>query len=207
MTPEQTTLGALVANGRLILGDGYRTKQAELGRPGVPILRVRDVQDGFLKPDLSDYVSESYRRQFASKVSRPNDVVVTTKGTVGRVARISQSDPEFVYSPQLCFFRVPVENSGLDPTFLYYWFRSPEFQDQARRVKAQTDMADYVNLVDMRAIRIVVPPFERQQRIAMSLAAFEAKIELNRRMNETLDQLANEIFRREVTEAARADSG
>ena len=47
-TVTETTLGLLADEGALYFTDGYRTKQSELGAPGVPVLRVADVVDGRL---------------------------------------------------------------------------------------------------------------------------------------------------------------
>jgi type I restriction enzyme, S subunit len=98
------TFGELAAQGHVEFGDGYRTKQAEYGQPGLPILRVAEVLDGKIEPELADFVHSDYRPRMGNKVSRPGDVVITTKGTVGRVALIPRDSPELVYSPQVCFF-------------------------------------------------------------------------------------------------------
>ncbi|QTR06366.1 hypothetical protein J7S33_24140, partial [Saccharothrix algeriensis] len=58
-----------------------------------------------------------------AKVSRWGDIVLTTKGTVGRVTIIPTGSPEFVYSPQVCFFRV-TEGARLESKYLHYWFKS-----------------------------------------------------------------------------------
>src|SRR5689334_17397679 len=101
--PEEfsTSLGELTKQGILQLGDGYRTKRSELGLTGVPILRVAEVLDGRIDPTFADHIREEFRPAFHKKASAPGDILVTTKGTVGRIARVRKSDPEFVYSPQL----------------------------------------------------------------------------------------------------------
>lgn len=174
-------LGELVVAGRLELNDGYRTKKSELGKPGIPILRVAEVQDGRLTPSYGDHVRIVFRQRIGSKTSRVGDVIVTTKGTVGRVARIVESDSEFVYSPQVCFFRTPT-NSEIEPRWLYYWFRGPQFREQARGVQSQTDMADYINLADMRSMKITLPHSDEQRGIAATLEALDDKIESNRNL-------------------------
>jgi len=118
--PDRLRLADLVARGSLLVNDGYRTRADELGRPGIPVLRVAEVQQGQLTPTFGDHVLEKYRSKIADKVSRPRDVVVTTKGTVGRVALMSVDDSEFVYSPQVCFFRCL--DDAIHPRWLYYWF-------------------------------------------------------------------------------------
>ena len=184
---EVTTLGSLAAQGRLLVNDGYRTKKSELDAAGVPILRVAEVRDGYLTPSLQDRVSEAHRQKFGSKTSAPNDVVVTTKGTVGRVAMIRPTDPEFVYSPQVCFFRCL--DRSVEPRFLYYWFSGSEFRVQATGVKSQTDMADYINLADVRSLRITLPSPHEQRAIADVLGALDDKIESNRRRAEIAESL------------------
>jgi type I restriction enzyme, S subunit len=183
---EDTTLGQLAKEGRLVLNDGYRTRTDELGSPGVAILRVAQVQNGrVVSLDTSDRISESFRRRFTNKTSCREDIVVTTKGTVGRVARIREGDPEYVYSPQLCFFRCT--DSAIDRAYLYYWFCSPQFREQASFVKAQTDMADYINLDDLRRMHIRLPDLQLQRAIGCVLGTLDNKIESNKRLVDTAD--------------------
>ncbi len=176
---ERARLADLVARGSLLVNDGYRTRADELGRPGIPVLRVAEVQQGHLTPTFGDHVLERYRAKIADKVSRPEDVVVTTKGTVGRVALMPRAAADFVYSPQVCFFRCL--DDTIDPRWLYYWFRSPEFTSQAAAVQSQTDMAAYINLADMRAIHITLPRPTEQRAVAATLGTLDDKIQADRR--------------------------
>jgi len=189
---EVTSLGELARQGRVVLNDGYRTRADELGVPGVPILRVAEVQDGFITPSFGDHVHEDFRPKFAAKTSAARDIVVTTKGTVGRVALMREHHPEFVYSPQVCFFRCSA-GSDIAPEWLYFWFKGPEFTIQALGVQSQTDMAPYINLADMRSISITVPPMREQRAIAGVLGALDDKIESNRRLVDILRQNARVV--------------
>ncbi|MFE6522122.1 restriction endonuclease subunit S [Streptomyces sp. NPDC057794] len=183
------TFKELAAAGQLEYGDGYRTKKSEIGATGYPILRVAEVLDGRISPSFAEFVRPEFRSVMKGKVSRSGDVVLTTKGTVGRVALMPTGAAEFVYSPQVCYFRTPV-NSLLESRFLYYWFRSSEFRKQAAGMKGQTDMADYLNLTDVGALRIALPARTEQRAIAEVLGALDDKIALNERMRETALSLA-----------------
>lgn len=185
---EHLRLADLVARGSLLVNDGYRTRADELGRPGIPVLRVAEVQQGRLTPTFGDHVLERYRSKIADKVSRSGDVVVTTKGTVGRVACIPPGAAEFAYSPQVCFFRCL--DHTIDSHWLYYWFRGPEFTRQAEAVQSQTDMAAYINLADMRAMRLALPEIAEQRALAGMLGALDDKIESNRRCVALMVELA-----------------
>lgn len=205
--PDRLRLGDLVARGSLLVNDGYRTRVDELGRPGIPVLRVAEVQQGHLAPTLGDHVLERYRPKIADKVSRPGDIVVTTKGTVGRVARIPVDSREFVYSPQVCFFRCLDET--VDSRWLYYWFRGPGFISQAAAVQSQTDMAAYINLADMRAMKLTLPGITEQRFLSTTLGVLDDKIESNRRIAASTRGLARALYiqacNRAATDVAVAD--
>lgn len=174
------------------MNDGYRTKATELGATGFPVLRVAEVKDGYIEPSFQDHVRSEFRPKIGVKLAEPRDVVVTTKGTVGRVAQIADDSPTFVYSPQVCFFRVT--GAGVDPGWLYQWARSPEFVAQATGVQGQTDMAAYINLTDLKRMHVSLPDMASQRGIAATLGALDNKIESNRRLLEMLEREAALLF-------------
>lgn len=174
-----TTFAGLAARGSLLVNDGYRTKSTELGEPGFPVLRVAEVGDGVVTPSYGDHVRAEYRAKIGYKLSRAGDVLLTTKGTVGRRAIMPALDAEFAYSPQLCFFRVLDES--IDPRWLYYWLGGNAFWTQALGVSQQTDMAPYISLRDLRSITVDLPSIEEQRAIAATLGPLDDKIESNRR--------------------------
>ncbi|MEU9647356.1 restriction endonuclease subunit S [Streptomyces sp. NPDC048110] len=196
---EKLTIAQLVQRGALSFGDGYRTKKSEHEQPGIPILRVAEVHNGYIRPEFIDYVSTSFRTAMGAKVSRAGDIVLTTKGTVGRVAIIPEGVPEFVYSPQVCYFRVN-EYGLLTCRYLYYWFKSSEFWDQAGSRKSQTDMADYLNMADIRSLTLTVPSRGVQDAIAGVLGALDDKIVVNERITTTSRELGLALFTQAVTE-------
>ncbi len=120
--------------------------------PSIPILRVADVLDGRIESPSQDRIPDGYQTVIGSKISKPGDVVLTAKGTVGRVALMPPDGPGFAYSPQLCYFR-PAASGPLRSRYLYYWFKSTQFWNQADALKGQTDMADYLSLSDIRRLR------------------------------------------------------
>ncbi|WP_031029144.1 restriction endonuclease subunit S [Streptomyces sp. NRRL WC-3725] len=187
------TLAQLAAEGQLEFGDGYRTKRAEHGKPGLPILRVAEIADGEIRPAFADYVSDDYRPAMGRKTSRPGDVVLTTKGTVGRVALISADHPEFVYSPQVCYFR-PVDKFRLSSVYLFHWMRGPEFWRQAAGMKGQTDMADYLSLGDIKSLRITLPSQAALAEFNRKCAPLHAQAAAVRNENRTLADLRDTLL-------------
>lgn len=166
------TLGELCAQGWLHLGDGYRTRRAEHGRPGFRILRAGDVQMDSITPSGEEFVSAVFRGSIGSKASEPGDIVMTTKGTVGRVAVVPHGMEQVVYSPQLCYFRV-VECDQLVPGFLSGWFRSKDLQRQAAVRMFKSDMAPYINLQDVQSMVVPMIPRADQRQIGDAQSVLE----------------------------------
>lgn len=192
----------LMRDGTLTIGDGYRAKNDELGPTGLPFCRAGNVGSGFDFTGADRYPAHVLDR-VGQKVSRPGDVVFTSKGTVGRFAFVTNDVEPFVYSPQLCYWR-SLDDSVVDPRYLYYWMSGPEFRHQFGAVAGQTDMAEYVSLGDQRRMWLTLPPLDEQRRIAGILGAFDDKIELNRRLSVLLERTAALLFQR-LRGVAKAD--
>lgn len=77
-----------------------------------------------------------------------------------------------------------------DPRFISYFLRGLDFH-------AYSDKAAVpgVNRNHLHEALVVRPPLPEQRAIAVTLAALDDKIELNRRMNETLEAMARALFR------------
>src|SRR6185312_8652786 len=130
-----------------------------------------------------------------NKRSQPGDVVITTKGTIGRMAFVRPDDPAFIYSPQLCFWR-SLNPQKVSPSWLYYALHSEEMRHQMSWSAAQTDMAPYISLGDQRSVfEITLPPIEDQIAIGSVLLSLDEKIDLNRQMAATLEEMARALFK------------
>src|SRR6185503_9642741 len=95
----------LIGNGVLEIGDGYRAKNSEFANDGLPFARASNVNGGF---DFrgADVLSAKSVAKAKNKISQLHDCVITTKGTFGRIAFVLRETQSFVYSPQLCYWRV-----------------------------------------------------------------------------------------------------
>lgn len=83
----------------------------------------------------------------------------------------------------------------LDPRFFLFTYLSPAFQDFLRSRTISGATVDRLPLKDFPDFPIPLPDIDQQRAIAETLAALDDKIELNRRMNETLEAMARAIFK------------
>jgi len=189
---SQLTTADLIRQGVLEIGDGYRAKNSELRTSGLPFARAQNLNHGF-SFDNADRYPEDALDKVGTKVSRPGDCVFTSKGSVGRVGFVSPQIPQFVYSPQLSYWRT-LDPMTLDPQFLRYWLQGPEFARQRDAVKGSTDMADYVNLRDQRQMSITLPKIDAQRRIGAVLSAYDDLIENNNQRVKIVEETTRRIY-------------
>ena len=82
-----------------------------------------------------------------------------------------------------------------DPKFVYYLARSPDFRNYAIGQMTGTSGRQRVPTDAVEDFEFLLPPLEEQRAIARVLGALDDKIELNRRMSETLEAMARALFR------------
>jgi type I restriction enzyme, S subunit len=190
---EVVALSRLVERGDLVFSDGYRTRADQLSESGIPILRVADVLDAEISPSYKDHILESFRQRMGVKLSKAHDVVITTKGTVGRIALVPPGLPEHAYSPQLCFLRA-IHTAAFSSEWLYRWARSAEFMRQIGIVKDQTDMAPYVSLTDLRRVEMTLPTPSARRAVEGQLVPLTAATEALRDEIADLMNTRNELL-------------
>lgn len=195
-TWQRRTVSDLQRAGVLLVEDGNhgesRPRPDEFDTAGVHFVRAADMDHGRVLFDRASRINEVARRRITKGIGAPRDVLLSHKGTVGKIALVSDDAPSFVCSPQTTFWRST--NAALNYRYLYAFMRSPDFHRQLHSRAGETDMAPYVSLTAQRTLEVVIPTPKEQQGIASMLGALDDKIELNRRTNETLEAMARALF-------------
>ncbi|MBP1160236.1 type I restriction enzyme S subunit [Rhodococcus sp. PvR099] len=190
---QELTIRELARRGCLTFGDGYRTKRSELDEDGFRIVRVADISDGQVSLSGSDFVTYDRRSAIGVKAGQSGDILLTTKGTVGRLAVFEGASEDVVYSPQVCFFRVH-DNDTIDRTYLRRWFASADFVRQASYRKGNTDMADYINLADIGSLTLMLPDIAEQRSIGEVLGPLDRLVSSLRAESRTLAAIRDALL-------------
>jgi len=192
------TVTQLQSEGILLVEDGnhgeYRPRPDEFVDRGVAFIRAADMNGGRVLFESSAKINDCARQRITKGIGAPGDVLLSHKGTVGKVALVPDDAPSFVCSPQTTFWRTRDERL-LDRKYLYAFLRSPLFHAQLATRAGETDMAPYVSLTSQRGLLVALPPITEQCAIAHILGTLDDKIDLNRRMNETLEATARALFK------------
>jgi type I restriction enzyme S subunit len=167
----------------------YRPRREEFVRAGTSFIRAADLAGGRVDFAGAERINDIALARIRKGVGAPGDVLLSHKGTVGRVALVPLDAPPFVCSPQTTFWR-SLNLDEIDRGYLRFFLESPDFVEQLRSRKGETDMADYVSLTEQRRLEVVLPPIEEQRAIAEVLGALDDKIESNHRLASLLQELA-----------------
>ncbi|MCI5045835.1 MAG: restriction endonuclease subunit S [Aquisalinus sp.] len=148
---------------------------------------------GFSFSDTA-FISEEKDQLLRKGKAQRDDVILTTRGTVGNLALYDESVPfEHVRINSGMVLMRP-DKTALDPEFLYYALRSPAFSRQVASL--QTGSAQpQLPIRDIKHLRIPFPDLSQQKEVSKRVKLVFDKIELNRRMNETLEEMARALFR------------
>lgn len=131
----------------------------------------------------------------ANKYKKPlnnRTILVSINGTIGNVAKYQ--DEKCILGKSACFFNV---KENVDLNFIYYVVANQQFKNTITQLATGTTIKN-VSLETMRNYTFGIPPLSIQKQIGKILSSFDDKIELNRRINDNLEQqaqaLLNEMF-------------
>ena len=170
-------------------------KSSDFLRDGIPFIMASNVSGGRVDTKNCAFISEDQARSLRKGFSITGDVLISHKATMGRTALVGRLDVPFIMlTPQVTYYRV-IDKGQLDPKYLKNYFDSPAFQQLFETWGQKGSTRSYLGITSQLDLPIVVPPPDVQKSIAHILGTLDDKIELNRRMNETLEAMARALFK------------
>ena len=175
------------------LSTGFPFDGHKYTKEGQRVVRGDNITIGTLRwdADKDKRWNETFAR--AKEFSlQAGDIVIGMDGSrVGRNrAQIKESDLPLLLAQRVACIR---HNSQTIQKFLYYQIFSNRFEDYIKSVHTGTSIP-HVSLKQIGDFCFQVPDLFIQQRIANILSTLDDKIELNRRINENLEQQAQALF-------------
>jgi type I restriction enzyme, S subunit len=172
---------------------GSRMKSDTYTPFGVPVIRGTNITGGRSFSGDWVYVSEKDADQLANCNVREGDLVFPHRGAIGEVGIVPGDRDRYLLSSSLMSLKC--DETKADSLYLYYFFKSHEGRHQLLKNASQVGTPGIGQpLTSLRSIELHLPPVEQQKGIAKALDCLDNKIELNRRMNETLEAMARAIF-------------
>ncbi len=130
----------------------------------------------------------------AKKSIRKNDILFSEiRPANGRWAYVDEDADDFVVSTKLMVIRA--KQDRLFPKFLYQFLTSSEITKWLQHLaESRSGTFPQITFDQVATLELPLPPLAEQKAIAAVLGALDDKIELNRRMNATLEAMARALF-------------
>jgi type I restriction enzyme S subunit len=182
--------------GAIAIGPFGSSMKADTYAPvGVPVIRGTNISNGrawkgdwvFIPPEFADRMPRC--------IATSGTLVFPHRGAIGEIA-IVPKDHYARYFLSTSLMKIEVDEKKANPNFVYFFFRSPAGRSEILKYASQVGTPGIGQpLSSLRQFKVPLPPMVVQDAIASLLGALEDKIELNRRMNHTLEAMARAVFK------------
>jgi type I restriction enzyme S subunit len=196
--PSEWKIQSLREAGVSLIDCDHRTPPA--AESGYPYVAIPQLKQGRL--DLSDVrrITREHFLEWTRKANpQTNDVILSRRCNPGETSVVPDG-LECALGQNLVLLRA--DGSKLFPPFLRWLVRGSDWWEQIGKFLNVGAVFDSLKCADIPNFELPVPPFTEQKAIAGVLGALDDKIELNRQANETLEALAQTIFKNWFVDAA-----
>lgn len=163
---------------------------------GIPVISGQHLHGLKVEDTEFNFVTEEHAERLKNANVTRGDVIFTHAGNIGQVAYVPFTSryQRYVISQRQFYLRC--NTARILPEFITYFFNTREGQHKLLANTSSTGVPSIARPVTyLRSIEVPVPPLGIQHRIADILGTLDDKIELNRRMNRSLEKMAAAIFK------------
>ena len=171
----------------LIGGGTPKTSEPSYWGGNIPWLSVKDFgDDNKYVYTTEKSITDAGLNNSSTKLLNKDDIIISARGTIGAIAMLSS---EMAFN-QSCFgIR---SNELIDQHYLYYLTKTKIAELQKN---SHGSVFDTITRETFAKLDCQIPPIELQKVIASILSALDDKIEVNRRINDNLEQQAQALFK------------
>lgn len=169
---------------------GSQLHKKDYVQVGTPIVTVEHLgKKAFTKRNLP-CVSNDDKERLSKYILQEGDIVFSRVGSVDRCSYVSHDYDGWLFSGRCLRVRPLME---IDPQYLYYFFTLESTKQFVRGIATGATMPS-INTKFMGEIPIVYPKIDVQRKIASIFNLIDDKIELNRNINENLEQQVSVLY-------------
>ena len=161
---------------------------------GVSLIRSQNVYNDGFKEDGLAYINNEHAKELENVTVKPDDVLLNITGdSVARVCQVPEEILPARVNQHVAIIRP--RKDVLDARYLRYFLISPEMQQHMLSLASAGATRQALTKGMIEAFEVPAPPLPEQKAIASILGSLDDKIELNKKMNETLEAMARAIFK------------
>jgi len=160
---------------------------------GFPYIGIPQMKTGRVRFHDARQISKSDFLKWTEKVCPIQHDVVVSRRTNPGVSAVFKPDEKFALGQNLVLLRS--DGSSVLPEFLRWMVHGPYWWGQINKFINVGAVFDSLRCGDFKDFKLPIPPKNEQLKISVMLAAIDDKVELNRQMNETLEDMAQAVFK------------
>lgn len=168
----------------------YRGKTPKKAGDGIPLVTAKIVKGGTLLPATEYIAGADYESWMVRGFPETGDVVVTTEAPLGEVAQLT--DANVALAQRIVTLRGA--KGVLLNDYLRYVMQGGYIQSQLES-RASGSTVKGIKQSELRKVLLPIPPLQEQGFIASVLKSIDDKIQLNPQINQTLEQMAQALFK------------
>ena len=176
--------------------DGDRShrypKRSEFQKTGVLFLNTANIVQNRLDLTEANFISLEKFNEIRKGRLQQFDIVITTRGSIGKVALFNLTPPTGIINAQMLILRA--DSKVIDPKFLFYQLCDNGFQKKLKNF-ASGAAQPQIPMMDLKEIEIMVLPLPTQRKIATVLSTYDDLIENNTRRIKILEDMAQTLYR------------
>ena len=113
----------------------------------------------------------------------------------GKTGKVTNLKDEMIGHGSTEFIVMSAKEPEFDEDYIYYFARLPEFREFAQQRMVGTSGRQRVAWQDLADFEFIFPPKEQRKKAAALLNIYDQKIDLNTQINQTLEQIAQALFK------------
>ena len=168
----------------------YRGKTPKKTMSGIPLITAKIIKNGRIETPTEFISVDDYDSWMVRGFPMIGDVVLTTEAPLGEVAQLDNAN--IALAQRVVTLRG--KSDVLDNTYLKYYFLSNVGHQRLKARETGTTVTG-IKQSELRKVLVDVPPYEIQVKISNILKSLDDKIEVNRRINDNLEQQAQALFK------------
>ena len=160
---------------------------------GPYFLSISSLENGSLDLSKSAHLSEADFKKWTRRVTpKYEDILFSYETRLGEAALMPEGIKACL-GRRMGLLRPDIDK--VFPQYLLFAYLSPQFQEEIRKRTNYGATVERIALKELPSFPIKIPPLPEQKAIAHILGSLDDKIELNRQMNETLEAMAQALFK------------
>lgn len=180
--------------------NGYAFKSSEFSEKGIPIIKIKNIVPPTIVLDEVQFYNNEITQKLTKFLVKKKDFLISMTGStvnqmasaVGKMARYQHKFPSLINQRVAKIFST---SNVVTDDYLFYYLNRYEVQyDLALSASGSANQAN-ISPEQLKSYKVTIPDLPTQTAIAEILSSLDDKIELNNKINQELETLAQTLFK------------